>query len=251
MSALATGVVTTACLAVAIALGMRLRGLLPAHHLNADSKDTVKLAMGLVATMTALVLGLLVSSAKGTYDTERSEIIEMAAKVGFLDRVLALYGPDAQNARTHLRATVEEAIRQLWPDEPRVLAQVVPNAHAGDPLYIAIQRLSPQDDTQRSMKAQATTLVVELGQLRSLLAAQSVRSVSRPLLLVVVSWLVVIFFSFSIIAPPNATTAVALIVSAFSVAGAVFLILELDQPLGGLIRISSEPMLIVLQHLGK
>src|SRR5213595_4058938 len=80
-------------------LGRRIRRYLPEDHLSADSKDAVKLAMGLVATMTALVLGLLVSSAKGTYDTARSEVIQMAAKVAFLDRALALYGPETTEAR--------------------------------------------------------------------------------------------------------------------------------------------------------
>src|SRR5437667_12152110 len=102
-------------LVVAAFLGRRVRHYLPEDHLSADSKDAVKLAMGLVATMTALVLGLLVSSAKGTYDTARSEVIQMAAKVAFLDRVLALYGPEAAEARTELRAAVFAAVQRLWP----------------------------------------------------------------------------------------------------------------------------------------
>ncbi len=92
-------------------LGRRVRRYLPEDHLSADSKDAVKLAMGLVATMTALVLGLLVSSAKGTYDTARSEVIQMTAKVAFLDRVLALYGPETADARGELRTAVTDAAR--------------------------------------------------------------------------------------------------------------------------------------------
>ena len=101
-----------ACLAGASLLGRRVHRHLPQDHLSADSRDAVKLAMGLVATMTALVLGLLVSSAKGTYDTARSEVIQMAAKVAFLDRALALYGPDATDARRDLRAAVADAVRR-------------------------------------------------------------------------------------------------------------------------------------------
>src|SRR6266576_1667778 len=101
----------------AVLLGRALRRLLPEEHLSGDSKDAVKLAMGLVATMSALVLGLLVSSAKGSYDTERSEVIQMAAKVAFLDRVLAAYGPEAAGIRAQLRETMEEGIRQMWPGE--------------------------------------------------------------------------------------------------------------------------------------
>jgi len=201
--------------------------------------------MGLVATMSALLLGLLVSSAKGVYDTTRGQVIQMAAKVAFLDRVLAAYGPEAGEARQQFRSLVEESVRRIWPGQVNLPAELAPDTQAGDAVYGAILRLSPRDDTQRSLKNQAATLAVELGQLRSLLVA----SVSRPLLMVVVSWLGLIFVSFSLLAPPNAIANLALLASALSVAGAVFLILELDRPFGGLIQVPSQPMLNALGHL--
>jgi len=121
----------------------------------------------------------------------------------------------------------------------------------GDALYAAIHHLSPHDDSQRALKTQAASLMVELGELRSLLQAQSVPSVSKPLLIALVSWLVVIFFGFSLVAPVNATSTLALVAGAFSVACAVFLILELDYPFAGVIRIPSDPMINVLNHLAK
>jgi hypothetical protein len=251
MNTTLTAATVSACLFGAIALGIWLRRVLPEHHLSGDTRQAVKLAMGLVATMSALVLGLLVSSAKGAFDAERTQVIQMAAKIAFLDRVLAFYGPDAAEARAQLRAAVEEVVRQIWPEEKRIPARLAPEHLAGVAVYNAIQRLSPRDDTQHSLKTQATTLAMEVGQLRSLLVAQSAPSISEPLLVVVVSWLVVIFFSFSLFAPSNATATLALIVSAFAVAGAIFLILELDRPFGGLIRISSEPMVSALNQLGK
>ncbi len=234
------------CLAGAILLGRALRRFLPEDHLTADSRDTIKLAMGLVATMTALVLGLLVSSAKGAYDTKRSEVIQMAAKVAFLERVLGLYGQEATEARAGIREAVEEAVRQMWPEEARVSARLAPDTRAGNAVYSAIEGLSPHDDAQRKLKDQATTLATDFAQLRSLLLAQSVASISMPMLIILVSWLVVIFLGFSVLAPPNATVMFALMVSSLAVSGAIFLILELDQPFAGLIRISSEPMLNAL-----
>jgi hypothetical protein len=239
------------CLVGVALLGRRVHRYLPEDHLSADSKDAVKLAMGLVATMTALLLGLLISSAKGTYDTVRSEVMQMAAKVAFLDRVLALYGPEAADARRECRDGVADAVRRMWPTERMEVAQLAPNEQAGDAFYVTIQHLSPHDDSQRALKTQVGTLMVDLAQLRSLLQAQAIPSISRPLLIALVSWLVVIFFGFSLVAPPNATTTLALVASAFSVACAVFLILELDHPLGGLIRVPSEPMVNVLNHLAK
>jgi hypothetical protein len=251
MNTTLTALIVFGCQVGAVLVGRTLRGLLPEAHLAAESKDAVKLAMGLVATMSALVLGLLVSSAKDAYDTQRTEVIQMASKVSFLGRVLAAYGPEAAGVRAQLQDTVKEAIQQMWPGQMRRPIDRNPDVHAGNLVYVALQRLSPQNDMQSVLKSQATTLAGDLAQTRSLLAAQSVPSVSQPMLIILVSWLVVIFVGFSIVAPPNATTVLALIVSAFAVSGAIFLILELDQSFGGLIGISSEPMLNALSQLAR
>ena len=232
-------------------LGRRVGRYLPEDQLSADSRDAVKLAMGFIATMTAVLLGLLITSAKGNFDTEQSEVMQMAAKVAFLDRVLALYGPEAADARLKLRDAIADGVRRMWPAKRSGPVQSAPNEQLGDAFYVAIHRLSPHDDAQRALKTQTATLMVELGQLRSLLQAQSIPSVSKPLLIALVSWLVLIFFGFSLVAPANATTTLALVASAFSVACAVFLIVEMDHPFGGLIRIPSEPMINVLNHLAK
>ena len=251
MSTAVIAAILFVCLVGVALLGRRVHRYLPEDHLSADSKDAVKLAMGLVATMTALLLGLLISSAKGTYDTVQSEVMQMAGKVAFLDRVLAFYGPEAATARGACRDAVAEGVRRMWPGERGGPAQLAPNEEIGNAFYVTIHRLSPQDDSQRALKTEAVTLMVDLAQLRSLLQAQALPSISRPLLIALVSWLVVIFLGFSLVAPPNATTTLALVASAFSVACAVFLILELDHPLAGLIRIPSEPMINVLNHLAK
>ena len=251
MNTALTALIVFGCLIGAVLLGRILRRLLPEGHLAADSRDAIKLAMGLVATMSALVLGLLVSSAKGSYDTERSEVIQMAAKVAFLDRVLAIYGPEAAEARIRFHEAVKEAVQRMWPEEVRGRADLAPNPQAGNLVYGAVQALSPHDDAQRKLKDVATTLATDLGQLRSLLVAQSVPSISKPMLIILVSWLAIIFTGFSALAPRNPTAIAALMISALAVSGAIFLILELDQPFDGVIRISSEPMVNALSQLAK
>ena len=116
---------------------------------------------------------------------------------------------------------------------------------------VPFSALSPQNDMQAALKSQAAALAVDVAQIRSLLAAQSVPSISKPMLIILVLWLVIIFLGFSVLAPPNATTLLALTVSALAVSGAIFLILELDEPFGGLIGISSEPMLNALHQIEK
>jgi uncharacterized membrane protein (DUF485 family) len=232
-------------------LGGCLRRFLPAEQLNAESKDAVKLALGLVATMTAILLGLLISSAKGSFDTARTEVMQMAAKVTLLDRVLKLYGPEAMDARRALRDAIADGVQHTWPADRSRPVQLDPNQQVGDAVYVAISRLAPHDDTQRALKTQAATLMVQLAEFRALVQAQAVSSVSKPLLIALVIWLVVIFFGFSLLAHANATSTLALVAGAFSVACAVLIILELDYPFAGMIRIPSEPMMNALAHIAK
>src|SRR5438874_297283 len=148
MNIILIAAVLFACLVGAALLGRCVHRYLPEDHLSADSRDSVKLAMGLLATMTALVLGLLVSSAKVGYDTKRSVVIQMAAKVAFLDRVLALYGPETAEARGDLGAAVADSVRRIWPTDKDGSSKFAPNQQMGDTLYVSIQRLSPKDDSQ-------------------------------------------------------------------------------------------------------
>jgi hypothetical protein len=251
MNTTLTSLIVFGCLVGSVLVGRSLGRLLPESHLSTESKDAVKVAMGLVATMSALILGLLVSSAKGSYDIQRTEVIQMAAKVAFLDRVLTAYGPEAAGVRAQVRNMLEQSIQQIWPGALRQPADRNPNIQAGNLVYAALQHLSPQDDAQAALKSQATAQAVDIAQVRSLLAAQSVPSISQTMLIIVVSWLVVIFVGFSVIAPRNATAILALMLSALAVSGAIFLILELDQPFGGFIGISSEPMVNALHQIGK
>jgi hypothetical protein len=246
-----TSLVILVCLIGAVLVGKAVRRFLPEEHRSTDTKETVKLAMGLLATMSALLLGLLVASAKGSYDNARNQVIEMAAKVVFLDRVLTGYGPEAGEARAVLRDAVEQTAHRMQPLRTNTPASLAPNTQSGNTLYLAIQHLTPNDDTQRGLKAQATTLALELGQVRTLLVAESISSISKPLLVVVSFWLVVIFLSFSLIAPANGTATFALMMSAVSAAIAVFLVLELDRPFSGILRMSNQPVLNVLSQLEK
>lgn len=240
-----------ACIFGAGFLATRLRSRLPENHLSSDTKDTVKLAMGLVATMTALVLGLLVASAKGSYDTQRTAVITTAANLIVLDMGLAHYGPQADPARAALRLAVEDMVAHLWPKDGEQHARLDPNTLAGNKVYEAIEALVPQTDSERELKAQARSSSIEIGQMRWLLFAQSGSAISYPLLTVVVCWLAILFFSFGLFAPPNHTALVAILIAALAVSGSIFLILELDRPFDGLIHIPSRAMDLALAHLGK
>ena len=165
MSSTIIAAIVFGCLFGAGLLGVRVRAILPENHLNPDTKDAVKVGMGLVATMAALVLGLLVASTKGAYDAQKNEVTQMAAKIVFLDRVLANYGSETAETRDFLRRSVESAINRMWPDS-KVAAQLDPGSTSGEAFFNSIQQLSPQNDAQRSLKSQAVQVTTDVGQMR-------------------------------------------------------------------------------------
>ena len=251
MNSAVTGALVFGCLFGAGLLGLRVQAALPEHHLNPETKDAVKVGMGLVATMAALVLGLLVASTKGAYDTQKGEVTQMAAKTVFLDRVLANYGSESAESRDLLRRSVGSAINHMWPDKKLShAAELDPSESSGEVFFNSIQKLSPQNDVQRSLKSQAVQIATDLGQMRWLLFEQTETSISLPMLIILISWLAIIFMSIGLFAPPNATVIIALMLAALSVSGAIFLILELDMPFDGVIQISPAPMRNALIHLG-
>ncbi|HXW91984.1 MAG TPA: hypothetical protein VEK33_15660 [Terriglobales bacterium] len=227
--------------------GLLLRSSLPQTHLSSDSKETVKLGMGLVSTMSALVLGLLVSSAKSFYDTQGAELNQMSADVVALDRVLAHYGPETKEGREALRGSVVRQLEQIWPQKSTQLEA----PGTSEALIDKIQELSPKDDRQRSLQDQAMSLAISLGRMRWLMYEQGNASVSKPMLAIMVFWLAVVFLSFGLFAPHNTTTIASLFAAALSVSGAIFLILEMYAPFAGLIQISSAPLRSALAHLGQ
>jgi hypothetical protein len=239
-----------ACVFAGALLGILLRAVLPEHHLTGESKDVVKVGMGLIATMAALALGLLTASAKSSYDTQRNELAQISAKVIFLDRVLADYGPEAKGIRDLLRRTVASALDQMWPENRSGPPQLKP-APASQRLYDTIQQLSPQNDAQRSLRAQALSISNDLSQVRWLLVEQKGSSIPTAYLVVLVFWLVVLFVSFGLFAPSNSTVLATLLLCALSVSGAILLILDVDQPFEGLIQIPSAPLRDALARLGK
>lgn len=249
-SPMLTATLVLCCVFGGTLLGMSLRAALPDAHLSSDSRDVVKLGMGLIATMSALVLSLLVASAKGSYDVRRNEITQLAAGVIITDRVLAHYGPESNHARDLLRLAVGHILERVWSEESTAAPPGQPASTADEGLYDEIQALSPESAEQRSLQAQALKTVVDLGQTRWLLFAQSGSSIPVPFLVVLVFWLTILFGSFGMLAPRNPTVLAVLFVSALSVSGALYLVLELDQPFQGLIQISSAPLHNALAQLG-
>ena len=251
MSPVSIGWIVFACVFGGALIGMALRLILPEHHLSADSKDVIKMGTGLTATMAALVLALLIASAKSSYDAQRNEVTQIAANVILLDRGLAHYGPETKGARDLLRSYAAQTLDQLWRKNDASTMEIEPTSALGTKFYDNVEELSAQNEVQRSIKVQAQKMTIELGQTRWLLFEQGGSSIPMPFLVLLVFWVTIIFLSFGLFAPPNATVVAALFLCALSVSGAIFLILELDRPFAGLVEISDAPLRNAIAHLAQ
>ena len=246
MRSIGISAIVFVCIFGASLLGMLLRSTLPEHHLSSDSKDAVKVGIGLVGTMAALVLGLLVASAKGNYDSQGAALTQLAANVVMLDRMLAHYGPETKEVRDSLRLAVNSFIDSVW---SKTGSGLVPGGN--EIVYEKIQGLSPKDDRQRALQAQALSIAMSSAQTRWLMYEQGVASVSMPLLVVLVLWLSPILGSFGLFAPANGTVITSMCICALAVSAAIFLILEMYSPFSGMIQLSSAPLQAALAHLGQ
>jgi hypothetical protein len=253
MSSLAIALTMFACVLVSNLVAMMVAERLPGHHLSSDSRDVVKLGLGVVGTLTALVLGLLVSATKATFDTQTGTIKELAAQIGVIDRLLARYGPDADAARKQLPLLTQSVLDQLWPVGDRVHIDFSGGSskREGETLYELVSSLEPTNDAQRSLKSRVEDIVIELGRLRQRLVVNAERSIPMPLLVVLGAWQAVLFAGFGLLTPRNLTTVTSLIICMLSVAGAIFLIMELERPFAGIVRVPNASLRSVLSNLGK
>jgi hypothetical protein len=225
-----------------IFLGSLLRDALPQHHLNKDTQDVVRLGVGLVATMAALVVGLLIAAAKNSFDTQSGQVRQITADVVLLDNLLAQYGPEAAPLRAEIRTAIPLFADRLWSEKASdAMAPYEPSV-AVEKIYVQVQSLAPQNDLQRSLQARAIEASTDIARERLLLFTETGNSIPLPFLGVLALWLIIIFASFSLFSGLNATVFISLALFALSSSCAIYLILELGRPFTGLMMISSAPL---------
>ena len=252
MNAAAIGVLVFGLTFGGVLLGMRLRTILPDDHVTGDSRTTINVAAGLIATLTALILGLVTASAKESFDELDRGIEATSSQLLSVDRTLARYGPDADEIRQGLKVAVGRRIEALWPDKVEQLHIDPSDAGIGvERLAQGIRALTPQNADQRWLQKRATERCEALLENRWMVVSAMGGSIPRPFLGILMFWLTITFTSFGLFAPRNATVLVALFVCAVSVAASVFLIVELDSPFNGLIVVSPDPVRFAFAHIGQ
>ncbi len=249
MSSITISLIVFACVFGGALVGIFIHSLLPSEHIDSESKDAIRLGMGLVATTAALVLGLLIASGKGFYDTQSSEVTQLAANIVLLDKILDHYGPETKDIRALLRNSAAHILEITWARGGADGSHFAPSANQ-EAIFDKIQGLSTQNDSQRFLQSQALSMALQMGQIRSLMSAQRASSVPMPLLAVLTFWLTLLFVSFGLFGRANLTVVVSLFASALAVCGAIFLILEMYQPYGGFIQVSDAPLRAALQQIG-
>lgn len=253
MNAWWVGLITLVCVLGGAFAGLALKAVLPGHHLREDSKEVVKLVTGLMATLSALVLGLLIASAKSSFDAVSDGLKQTAAKIIVVDRMLAQYGPGARDARDRLRNAYAARVDRLFP--PGAPAGAAADALKDDAsmqqFAAKLRELRPADDDQRALKSRAEQTFQDLAQARWAGFEEAAATTPTAFLVVLVSWLAAMFLSFGLFAPRNGTVLAALAIGALAVSTAIVLIEEMARPFDGLIAVSSAPLRDALELLGK
>ena len=230
-----------------------LRHRLPPHHEEEGTRDLLKIATGMLATLVALILGLLVSSAKGTFDTATAELTQIGAQIITLNRTLANYGPEARPARVLLQQNVASSIERIWPGRQAHVTTIVVSSDASriNEVAEAIRKLSPQNDAQKHLQEKAEAQMASLAESRWLIFEQMQNPLPQVFLVVLGFWLIQLFVGLGLIAPRNSTSVIAMLTCALSMSAAVFLILEMNHPLDGIIKVSSAPLEAALAVISK
>jgi hypothetical protein len=253
VSPIAVGLIVLVCVFGGALLGMFLQSILPEHHLNEASKDVVKVVTGLIATLAALVLGLLIASAKNSFDTVNEGFRQSAAKIILLDRALAQYGPETKDVRELLRRSFAARVEQLFPKEQSRSTTLKSSqaTTAIEGFQQKLRALAPQNDAQRSLQSRALDLSDAVAQARWVGIEHEDNTIPVSFLVVLVFWLAAMFAGFGLFAPRNTIAVTVLFLGALSLSAAIFLIEELNNPLEGFITVLRAPLDTALAQLGQ
>ena len=228
---------------VSIGGGLFLRYKLPDSHLSGDSKDVIRLATALIGTMAAVVVALLFSSTRSTYEATNSQVARLTAGVVELDQLLTEYGgPESRDLRGALRNDTASTVSAIWRGDAPVTAQLLRPATHEDTVLYKLRQLEPKTPVQTAIKARALAVSNDIEQTRLILLAQPPDSLSRPFITVLVLWLCFIFASFSMSSKANPTLVAVLLICGLTASTAIYLILELAQPFDGLLQLSDRAL---------
>lgn len=250
MSSITLGAIVFVCLFGASLIGILVRNRLPSHHLDSESKDVIRLSTAVVGTLSALALGLLIASANNVYNNAEAELRTSAARLLLLDRVMARYGPETADARSLLHRLVENRLVQGWGTAAQQAAiDPYDEAQGIEPVQGEVRNLTPATEPQRLLQARALEVSGLLAEAHWMLVETSSEGLPTAFLVILVFWLAWLFLTFGLQAPANPTVIGVLMVCSLSVAGAIFLVIDMAHPYLGVIHVSDAPLRATLEHI--
>jgi hypothetical protein len=251
MSSTAAFLASFVSILIGAAMGMILKRVLPAELLEGGSREAIRLGAGFLSTLAALVIGLMIASAKNTYDSQNTNVRQLGTNAVLVDQMLTQYGPEAKAARTLLREIIPSATARIWREnisgKGGGSAFVV--SEMAERFYRAVEGLTPANAEQTSLKSRIIQLTTDMGRTRLLVFTQGDDAIPLPFFVVLVFWLVVIFASFSLFAEPGLVVVASTLVFALSVSSALFLIVDLGHPFQGFMQISNHHLHMVLPKI--
>lgn len=253
MNTLLLGLIVFILLFCCSLVGMFVRTRLPEQHLDSESKDVLRLATGIIATLSAMVLGLLISTTKIAFDRLNLDLKHGSGQVLQLDRALAQYGSETGEIRKLLKEIYSDSVELLLAGDESALAILESTQKQAqlDRLPLLIHALLPRDDIQRAQKGRALSALSELSDMRFNNIVQVGGTIPRPLLVVLVFWLAMLSMGFGLFSPRHLTAAGGLFACSLCLSVALVVLIELDRPVTGVIRVNAVPMRNALSHLGE
>lgn len=251
MDSVIVALVAFVCMAGGALGAMGVASRMPGHYVSKETQDTVKLGVGMIAAMASLILGLMTASVKGGFDATDKDVHSYALNTLSLDTYMRHYGPDACPARGLLRDYAAAVIGETWGKG----AGVAPSQPGRDSEEILlaldgmVRHWTPANDDQRMIRASAIERLQTLVASRWTVNEEAVTNIPMVFVVVLVVWLTLIFVSFGLFAQPNLVTIGALVLCALSIAGALFIIIEMSGPFDGLVRVSPKPLVQVMRML--
>lgn len=244
MSSVVVGLISLICILGGLLVGFLLQASLPKHHFSPESKEGVKLGAALLSTLTALVLSLLISSAKSALDTTNADIVQIGAQIIMVDHILVSYGPETKEVRNQLRESLMASLDRILPKDGSTVhgTRALESGTAMQEVQNKMRELKPTDSEHQALLARALEISNDIARQRWSLIEQMQERLPTPLLAILVLWSAILFVAFGLLSARNWTVITTLFIAAFSVSSAICLVLELSRPLDGFIRASDAPL---------
>jgi hypothetical protein len=239
------GLLAFACIFAGAVLGVAVGRIIPKSYTNEETQKIVQPVMNTVALLSALVLGLLTATAKSNFDARTKSIEQFAANLSLLDREIRNFNPEIEGLKDQLRQYTAQKILLIWPQpdaKNRGLHDNPKDLRSLEGVVQKIREFTPASEAQRFVQASALKILDELTRTRWTLVVQEGSEIPRAFIYVLLFWLTLLFINFGLFAQRNALAIVAVFVGALSLASAIYIIMDLNEPIGGFISISPKPM---------